>query len=645
MAPPPSSPADPRRVWARHGRTVGAVAVLLWLGAPAWPRQIDDQFITLAFAHNWAIIGQIRWGTGELVEACSSFVQLVLATVAVLAGLDANLFVKRLALLCGAGIVAFAAARFPRGAAGGLLLAAIATWDPLAYWSMAGMETTLYAALLTLGWVGVAGGTPGPVAGLGLLWLSAPTHPEGNVHFLLAAAFVARRPGPGRIASVGLLLALVAWHALRVRYFGAWWPTPYLVKIAASDPFGAQWGRVGYDLACSAGILGIVFAAFPLRPALLAPLAIQAGLALRAEADWMGHARQLLPGVLATAVAIASTTAPRALGRLPLAGLALLVVTAGAFVPPGVENPSPILRALPSPNPWRWLRSALDTPQGEDIDWLVTHAPRGSAVMLEDVGMPGNIVDLRVLDMVGLTDRTMARAMLGDDSADAALRDRLAASPPALVRRMRYAGDDVPRPVPWLKLPSPIPAAWPQGTALLYTLDDRAPSRSTILGRWAALHQRYPAQGPIAWRLAMAMADNGELVEATALSDRMQARFPSDGLLAALGAALFFPFPAESFAEVPDRLRQFSRAIPRKASTWIALSVLLDPPAEEGQLVTIGWDCGGESERVVIDGRTLVPLPVWTCAGAEARVRVEAIDDRPRRPLPTRMYVGLTSPE
>jgi hypothetical protein len=441
-----------------------AVAALVWLGAPAWPQQVDDQFITLAFAHEWADAGVLRWSSGAVVEACSSFLQLSLAAGwLALGGGDANLFVKGLAALCGAGLVVFTGARVPRSLGGTLLLAALVLWEPLAWWSFAGMETTLYALLLTVGWVGViappahagarrrlAAGV-GPAAGIGALWLAATAHPEGNLHFALGAAVVLlrwRSPTARRDRAAALLggLALLAWHGLRVAYFGALLPTPYLVKMAGNDAFGDQWGQWAWELVTLVGIGGVLALAFPARPLALLPLLVQCAFTLRAEPDWMGHARHLVPGVCATAAAWAAGARPRTLGAGSCLALLAAIGLGSLFEPPGATHTGLQRRELAAlGSPLRGFGAALDTPQLEDVQWIVESAPWGGAVLLEDVGMPGNIEGVAIVDLVGLTDRDIALAWLGDDDVDARVRARFAATPPALVRRMNYAADAADR--------------------------------------------------------------------------------------------------------------------------------------------------------------------------------------------------------
>lgn len=626
-----------------------AVAALVLLGAPVWPQQIDDQLITLAFAHEWAATGMLRWGTGEVVEACSSFLQLCLAAGWIaLGGADANLFVKRLAVLCGCAIVVLAAKRVPRSAPGLLVLAALLTWEPLAWWTFAGMETTLFALPLTVGWVSLLSGGPGrgsPIVSLGALWLAAMARPEGNVHYALGALLLAvTGDSRARRAIIVTAAALFAYHLFRVSYFGHLLPTPYFVKMASTDPFGPQWSQWGWELLTLGGIGAALFGGFRFRALPLLPFVVQCAVELRAETDWMGHARYLLPGVCATAVAWAASAPPRPLGRSQLAGLLAIVVCASALVPPSVTLEGIALRdPRDLATPLRWFRTALDTTQLEDVTWIVEHTPWNGGVLLEDVGMPGNVAGVRIIDLVGLTDRAIALAWLDPESGDAALRARFSGvGAPALVRRMKYGDDPFARPVPWLRLPSAQPVTYPQGTALQYRLTKARPTPEQIGERWAALHARYPSQGPVTWYHALDLARRGHLVDAARIAAVATRRFPADRLLEALPYAIFAPFDIDDAAEPLAPVRQTGRPIPRDEAGALALVLSVEPMTDDGQAVTVRWSCGGPLATVHVRGPTRMPLPGWACDGDTARIVVQGVDQRPHRPLPRHVYAGLT---
>ena len=646
MSSPTPATSDRR---ARLFRGAVACAALVWLGGPAWPEQIDDQLITLAFAHEWAASGLIRWSTGEIVEGSSSFLQLALATAWIaLGGGDANLFVKVLAGVCGLGLVLYANARLPVRAAGTLLLAALVTWEPTARWSFVGMETTLFAALLTVGWTGVLAAAPGTVAGLGALWLAAAAHPEGNVHFALAALYALRTPGRGRAAAVAFGAALAAYHGLRLAAFGSLLPTPYLVKVASNPAFGEQWEKFGWDILTTSGIALALAAGFRARAVALVPFLVQAAVVLRAESDWMGHARLLLPGVWATAVVWGASAPLREAGARRvsprLLAAAAVVTVAAFFEPPTAPIVRPIVRdARVLTSPRQWFRSGFDTTQLEDVARIVKGTPVGGAVLIEDVGMPGNVPGARIIDIVGLTDRTIARAALGERDAEVALETRFLAPPdrPVLVRRMIYEEGGAPRPIPWMRLPRPTHVTYPQGTALWYRLSDERPTPAQVAERWRVLHHRYPSQGPLAWYHAMTEAEQGRLPTAAAVADTMRRRLPADPLLEALPAALFAPFPMDEFSEPPRTLKQTSRVLSRHDAAGLDLVVGVEPFVDAGQLVRLSWSCGSAESVVATQGTIRAPLPAWSCDADEARLVVEALDGRPERALPTALFVGL----
>ena len=625
-------------------RAVVACLVLSWLGGVAWPRQIDDQFITLAFAERAAHTGLPRWGTGELVEACSSPLQLVLGTLSILAGADPNLFVKRLAAGCGLALLLVASWRLPKTPVATVLLLALAAWEPLGWWTFAGMETTLYTLLLAFGWAGVLAIPAGDprrdrlIAPLGALWLASTAHPEGSAHLLLALALSFRR-APRVVA--GLLVAWLAWHTMRFTLYGELLPTPFLVKIAANPGLGRQWGQVGGDLATTVGLVACLLVGFRMRAIFLLPAAIQVAVALRAEPDWMGHGRHLLPGVAATVLAWGSLGTPRKWNFQTWILAVPVALFGGTLEAPSLVHDGVAYGRTGADEPFgSWFALAFDTPQLEDVRWIVAEAPAGSSVMLEDVGMPGNVPGVAVIDTVGLTDRLLARANAGDRAAEVLVERRLRARPPALVRRMRYGAEGIPHPLPWLRLPEPTLVEWPQGVAALYRLTEDRPTEAEILDRWRGLHARYPSQGPLAWELALALAETGHLAEAARVATDMAAEYPSDPVVEALPAAVFAPFDIETAGVRPFDLRQGSRLLPRSEVDSVRLLVAVDPP---GGRVSVRWSCEG-AEQVVDPASGPTALPPWTCPGDQARLRVSALDERPRAPLPEHLRVGLVAP-
>lgn len=166
------------------------LAVMLWVvwGSACWPIQIDDQFISLAYARSFVEQGMFLWSNSAKVEGYSNFLWVLLQAGMLGLKLDPDLGGKCISIGAGLATLLYLERRLPTGALGTWTLFAIASWIPFSWWSFTGMETSLYAALLTIGWGESARGNTR--TGFGLLWLASVTRPEGPAHWILAVALL-----------------------------------------------------------------------------------------------------------------------------------------------------------------------------------------------------------------------------------------------------------------------------------------------------------------------------------------------------------------------------------------------------------------------------------------------------------------------
>jgi len=289
-----------------------AIGALVWLAGSFWPGTVDDVYISLAYAWQWAETGALTWVDGARVEGYSNFLMVALLAAGLKLGLDGGLLAQWIALASGVGVVALASRVLPRTPLGTLTLLGLAAWAPLCHWSVVGMETTLYALLLSLGWLGATGGRRAWGLGIAALVLAALTRPEGAAHLAVALLLRAgHRRAPDRWDGLaGLAMAsFAAYHAVRVEWFGSFWPTSYLVKVSGQPLTWHGLLQALAEVGSAAGVLaGAWLAARPgrRRAALaLVPLAIQVAVLVRAGGDWMVHARLVLPGVVAAAMVLA----------------------------------------------------------------------------------------------------------------------------------------------------------------------------------------------------------------------------------------------------------------------------------------------------------------------------------------------------
>lgn len=264
-----------------------AGAALVVLSVLAWRHRaftVDDAFITLRYSMNLAEGNGPTWNPGDPpIEGYTTALWMFLMTLPHLAGVDALAFAKLtgfVAALACAASAAWVAYGLRRSATpGSAALAAagaivvVAGTTSMAVHAVSGMETTLFALLLTaffgalLEWrrrpdpSSAAGGDKlrFVVAGLGLA--AGLTRPEGNlvVGVAFAVAFVMeakRRRELAFTAALGWLFPYAAYYAWRYSYYGLLAPLSFYVK-AMND---GAWLR-GSDEAL--GFVHLLFVAQP----------------------------------------------------------------------------------------------------------------------------------------------------------------------------------------------------------------------------------------------------------------------------------------------------------------------------------------------------------------------------------------------
>lgn len=676
MSLPASPPATRVPSWS-HLRTLGvgrflAMAVaLIWLAAPWAADQVDDLYISLGYAHNWAESGALVWGTGERVEGYSNFLLVALCAVGAKAGLDISalaVFLSRAATL--AVLWAFHRA-LPRDSGGDAVAVGLVLWAALARWSGLGMETPLYALLLMAGWAGVLRGGRTFGAGLWLLLLAALTRPEGAAMLVAGAALPILRLVPALtrqaiVLSVLASVAFLAYHLARVSWYGAFWPTPYLVKVAAHGMAGRGLHQLALDLLLAAPVLaGVAALGVPAgvrRWLALLPLIVQGGLLVRADGDWFGWSRLVLPGVLASSYAwLVLSERVRRSGAW-VAALTTAAVGCGLFQ---VENTDGIhltlrpIQALARPD--LAMSRGRVTPQSQDIEWMVRHLSDGDRVIAGDVGMIGNVSHAAVEDKNGLTDRTVARFLVNKDpELLAELLARYDAPTPARFLRLEdYRREGPPVLDAYLseRYPSYDEVPFGSGVVRWYRprsrLEVAPPDRALVLARWADLAARYPSHPWLAWHLALALADVGRLDEAEAALVEARERAPHHPLFQEGPPGLDFPMGPIPLEYVPGRgfaLTRSGSLVSRPLSsedlTDLRLALDVDAPGADGALARLTWLAPCSGELVVnVRAATILAAPTSTCAGsADARLEVAFLNDRWEEGADRNLYVALVLP-
>lgn len=218
-----------------------AVAALILLNQmrTLWFTQ-DDAYISYRYAQN-ALDGHgLVFNTGERVEGYTNFLWVILLILGAHMGLDFDTTAKILGIASAVGLIAliaFAVRRLWRdhalgdgiipGITAALILAANGS---LAYWAVSGLETPLFAFLAA---AGLFAWTVQSRLLIPLLTLAALTRPEGGLLWVIVLT------GEGlwgkgwrhafRLAVIGGLL-LLPFAAFKLFYYGSLLPNPFYAK-------------------------------------------------------------------------------------------------------------------------------------------------------------------------------------------------------------------------------------------------------------------------------------------------------------------------------------------------------------------------------------------------------------------------------
>jgi len=612
----------------RLSRAALGFAIALVLSIRHWPDQLDDLYISVGYAHQWLTTGELTWTSGERVEGYSNFLWVVLLAAAEGVGADPGLVAQVASLASGLAFLVLLSWLLPETLLASAVVVAAGAWAPLGYWMMMGMETVFAGLLLASGWAAVA--TRRVPLGLALLGLAALTRPEAIGHLALAAV-VGRRWRPALLAAA----ALGVYHLLRHAWFGAWVAAPTLVKVGAPGPWTEGLAQSGAELVTATGVLTLAGLAGG-RVWALAPLLLQVVVLTRASGDWMGHARLLVPGLMATLALAAAAPAVRAVPRWAVAAGVLLTVLSSAIEPLWVGKVDLKWRRLPTGTEvHRALTGGLNTPLAADVEFLVNQLADPAAVYSTDVGMPGNVPGLRVYDPVGLVDRASAEWNYSHDPALLPVfRARLdpVSGDVTCIRHAAWAKGGATELDPESAVTYSVATTyWDRGQAVrMFCRPVTPPPPGTVVARWAQLARRFPAQPWLAWHHGLALADAGRLEEALAAARPAGRRWSGFPPLQDLPDSLSFPRgpvrldyqPSRGFALYgPGTL--VSR--PLALGGRVDLLVVPENPGEAGVELGVAWEGCPDAETLRIAEVTTVPLSPPACA--TGRVAVSFLND------------------
>lgn len=400
-----------------------AVLLLLWQ-ALRIDFLIDDAFIPLRYAANWLAGHGPVFNPGERVEGYTDFSWVAAGLGALAAGIDPLGFYRSLGLVAGAALAAAAPWLSRRlGPGKPAWLAALAApllglSTPLAVWSFGGMETSLFALLVTAGVVLASSPPARPAAATALLVLACLTRPEGHL-FLgagLAALVVPRETRRAGLAcAAAAAAALVPYHLWRLAYYGSLLPNTFTAKVGSTAD--QLWRGIGYlaDFAAAGPGVLLLLLAWPvaarrreLRIAL--PAGVTAAYllyVLLVGGDSMHGFRFLVP-VLPLATLLFLEGADRA--RAALAGR--------GFVRAAAPLAAALALAFGGSQLWVGRAAFVDEARRqsdavrrwEEVGrWMRGQLPPATHVALGAVGALPYASGFRTTDLFGLTDPVIAR--------------------------------------------------------------------------------------------------------------------------------------------------------------------------------------------------------------------------------------------
>jgi tetratricopeptide (TPR) repeat protein len=416
------------------------VAALFVVHAAALSFTQDDAYITLRYARNLVEGHGLVWNVGERVEGYSNFSWTLLLAALMRLGSPPVSTATWLGILFGTATVLWAAALARRleggwGIAPFAAAALVAGTSAFALWSAGGLETAMFAFLVTAGLErGLAPGVSerGRAAAPLLLALAALTRPEGPLVFALWFAIraadtlwlggPAAAPGGARTLVRDALLfvgPLVPYAAWKLWYYGDLLPNTYYAKAGVSTAYVARGAEYALDYFRAYAAWGVV-------PA-LALLALLRGGLRSVEARlflvWCGYAAYIvgiggdvlyahrfwLPILPVGCVLVARGLTrlgewfaarrgrgPRTAGAIAV-GLALAAVAAGFW------------------HNWGTVQDRRNRERGfvlnmqQTGEWLGANLPHDAKVAITTIGAIGYYSRLHIIDMLGLTDREIAR--------------------------------------------------------------------------------------------------------------------------------------------------------------------------------------------------------------------------------------------
>jgi hypothetical protein len=395
---------------------------------------VDDAYISFRYAANLADGHGLTFNAGERVEGYSNFLWVLVLAGASFVHDDIPAASKALSVV----LTILTVAVFLRILAGlsatrgfsWLGMVFLLSSGPFLYWGQNGMETALFTLLVVLGFHLWTRRDDGKLLATVVLMLATLTRPEGVLVYptLLAVELVRRHRDRERpwnrelvLSTCGFLLLLVGFETWRWLYFGSLLPNTFHAKIASGPTLGPGLLRLKAFALSGGGVVYLVSALFVLArrrldrtgplPSLLALVAVFLACLVYSGGDIYYLYRYYLP--ILPFLTITLTMAAFDLGsglqsvlshRAPLLGRSLgalaAVAICGYLASPYFIGPD---------HAGRTLSQASDRRRLIIGEWMRNNLPEDSSVALNAIGIIPHVTGFRAYDMVGLTDRHIAR--------------------------------------------------------------------------------------------------------------------------------------------------------------------------------------------------------------------------------------------
>ena len=380
----------------------------------------DDAFISYRYVKDFLGGIGLVFNPGERVEGYTNFLFVILMALFGNLGVNYITLSKLLGIFSGASIIVlsyfwfkkiFPDGKYDLAAFGAPVL--LAANSAFAYWSISGLETVMFAALVF--W-GIYFASEKKYIMVALLALATLTRPEGGLIFALIIIYYLITKFMPRITVAGLIAAyallIIPQFIFRLSYYGDLLPNPFYAKTGWSIGYFIAGLNYFWLFLRQYGFIGILIIiplisfnrfASKLRLPLFIMIAYLIYIILVGGDVLHGHRFfvVLMPIIYLLFFAGLSVWLRDIIGNKYIT-ITVSIILVAAFLTCGI--------------PYKWMQSIRKTEIGL-VDGMtywtrVIHDTRGNdnySIALSTIGAFGYYSNAVVIDLLGLTDRTIAK--------------------------------------------------------------------------------------------------------------------------------------------------------------------------------------------------------------------------------------------